>query len=189
MFKIAEIDAALGGALGLARGDATAIERFPNSEPAFWRSFAAIVVIAPVNLAATALRSGGEASAWYLFANAITVLVQWAAFPLIMVFIARLLGLGPRYGLFVIAYNWSSVFVVAVLLPSAVLAALLPQAEGAVNMVTLVSIVFVLWFTAFLTRAAFATNWINAAGIIVVDVLTSLLISGLIFGAMGLLPE
>ena len=186
MFKIAEIEAALGGALGLVRGDASAISRFPNSEPAFWRSFAAIAVIAPVNLFSTALRAGGEAGAAYLFANAMTVLVQWAAFPLIMVFIARLLGLGPRYGLFVIAYNWSSVLVVAALLPSAVLAAMVPDAPGAVNMVTSFSILFVLWFTVFLTRAAFATNWVTAVGIIIVDLLTSLLISGLIFSAMGL---
>lgn len=186
MFKIAEIDAALKGALGLVRGDAAAISFFPNTEPAFWRSFAAVIFIVPVNLLSTTLRAGGEITGGYLFANATTVLVQWVAFPLMMVIIIRLLGLGARYGLFIIAYNWSSVLVVAALLPSAVLAGVAHEAVGLVNMVTMVTILFILWFTAFLTRAALATTWINAVGIVVFDVLTSLLISGLIFGAMGL---
>ncbi len=92
MFKIAEINAALAGAMGLARGDATAISRFPNSEPAFWRSFAAIVLVAPLNLLSTTLRASGDVSGSYLFANASTILVQWVAFPLLMVIIARLLA-------------------------------------------------------------------------------------------------
>ena len=134
----------------------------------------------------TVLRAGGEVSGSYLFANTMTVAVQWVAFPLMMIIVARLLGLGARYSLFVIAYNWSSVLVVCVLLPSAIFTAFVPDATGLGNMVTMISILFVLWFTTFLTRAALATNWVNSVGIIVFDILTSLLISGLIFGAMGL---
>jgi len=186
MFKTAEIEAALRGAWGLACRDETAISHFPNSEPAFWRSFAAIAFVAPVNLLSTFLRAGGEVSGSYLFANALTVLVQWIAFPLMMIVVVRLLGLSASYGLFVIAYNWSSVLVVSVLLPSAVFSAVISDATGLTNMVTMISILFILWFTTFLTRAALATNWVNAIGIIVFDILTSLLISGLIFRSMGL---
>ena len=185
MFKLAEIDAALGGAVGLARGDASAISRFPNSEPAFWRSFAAIFIIAPVDLLHTALRAGDELTAGVLLANTITVALQWVTFPLLMVLVARILGLGARYGRFVIAYNWSSLLVLAALLPSAVLSSVLPQAGPILTLVAIASIGFVLWFSAFLTRAAFETTWANATGIVVLDILTGMLIARLVFLISG----
>lgn len=184
MFNFAEMSTALTGAIGLARGDAGAIAHFPNSEPAFWRSFAAIIIVAPVQLFITTLRAGDASEGGYLLAEAIASLALWFTFPIVMIFVTRLLGLGSRFSLFVIAYNWSSVIIIAVLLPSAILTASSTE-SGAAALFSLVSVLFVLWYAAFLARAALATTWVNAIGIVVLDTLITLLIGGTVLSVAG----
>jgi hypothetical protein len=45
------------------------------------------------------------------------LVLQWVGWPLAMVPIARWLGLAHDYARYIIAYNWSSVLVVAVMVP------------------------------------------------------------------------
>lgn len=185
MVLIAELNAALAGAMGLARGNRTAIEAFPNNEPAFWRSFAAIAIILPINFMIISMRPTLEGQSDYAFSDLVATLVQWVAFPLLMIVIVRLLGLGARYSLFIIAYNWSSVFIVAALMPAALLASMTSADHPMVTIVSLISLLFVLWYSAFLAQVALATTWINAIGIVALDVVTSLLINGLVLKGIG----
>ena len=185
MALMAEINSALSGAMGLARGDRSAIDAFPNNEPAFWRSFGAIAIILPINFMIVSMRPVTQGQSDYGFSDLLATLIQWVAFPLLMIVIVRLLNLGARYSLFIIAYNWSSVFIVAALMPAALLASMTSADHPLVIIVSLVSLIFVLWYSAFLAHVALATHWLNAIGIVALDVVLSLLVNGLVTKGFG----
>lgn len=179
MTVLKDAEAALTGAVGIAMGDAGAIRHFPNSEPAFWRSFAAIAIVGPASLLIAALRPEAAATAGPL-AQLGAVVVLWVGFPAAMAFVARLLGLGARYPLFITAYNWSSVLVVALLFVPALLGAGAPGGLSA--FLTLLLFAYALWFSTFLARVALETTWPTAIGITLFDALLSLFVSGLFSG-------
>jgi hypothetical protein len=179
-------EAALTGAIGLAQGDASAIRFFPNSEPAFWRSFAAIAVVAPVDLAIATLQPRAADGEPHLLVELFTVCLLWGLFPLVMILVTRLVRLQARYPLFVIAYNWSSILIVAVLLPASILGAMSEEPGLFVSMVGLVSFGYAVWFSAFLARTVLATGWGNAIAIVVLDAALSLFVGIGVYRLAGL---
>ena len=109
----------LHGAWQVMFGRPGGLARLDVSLEGFWRSFAAIVLVAP--FAFIALISGGpllsgtgtphalDGSALTL--NAIALLVDWFSFPLVFAFLARPFGLSARYVPFIVARNWASVII------------------------------------------------------------------------------
>lgn len=124
MPSLAEISSALTGSLLIARRDPSALGYFNMTVDGFWRSFAAILLVAPIYLAISGLNPGaieGEPIREEDGISAVTRLivlgVEWVAYPIAMVLVARLLGLQQHYAGYIIVYNWSSVPAMAVLLP------------------------------------------------------------------------
>lgn len=170
-------EAALTGAIGLAMGDAGAVRHFPNSEPAFWRSFAVIGVIAPVNLMIAMLSPAERVGETGLISELIILVLVWIAYPVAMIFVTRLIGLGARFPLYIIAYNWSSILILAVLLPASIISAIGGEPGGIAILLSYVSIGYALWYSAFLARSVLETVWSNAAAIVILDVALTLLVS------------
>jgi len=52
-----------------------------------------------------------------LTVEAIGYVAFWAAFPLVMHYLTQALGLGDRYRMHIVAYNWSQVIQIAVWVP------------------------------------------------------------------------
>ena len=177
MPSLAEIANALTGSMLLARRDTSGYGYFNQSVDGFWSSFFAIFLLAPFYLAIGALERDvaavggvpiGDPPAG-LAAQIVVLTVQWFAFPLAMVPLARLLGLDRQYVPFIIAYNWSSVPAIAFLsLPYLLFAAGLAGAQ-AVTLVSFLAMLAVIYYRWFVTRTALGTNAGTAAGIVVFD--------------------
>jgi len=124
MPSLHEILNALLGSYHLARRDTDGYRLFNNSVEGFWRSFTAIVLIVPLiyilsnievelqrQLAAEQNETVDAAVDYGRLAFA--VVLEWLAFPVVMVFVARALDLSHRYAIYIIVYNWSSILITA----------------------------------------------------------------------------
>ena len=109
-----EASRSLTGAWGLLRRDPAAPTAFNATLDGFWRSFAAAVVLLPLDLAYLALigpAEGTEQAAaglrWTV--NILVYVIGWTAWPLIAFYLARAMGCGERFLGYVVAYNWSQI--------------------------------------------------------------------------------
>ena len=111
-----EVRRSLGGTLALVNRRAEGLKAFDLSEHGFWRSFAAIGLTLPAFVVALAfersrlgLLQPGEA---LVDASRLTLVVaaghmaSFLALPLVMIGVARRLGLGHGYVPFVVVTNW-----------------------------------------------------------------------------------
>lgn len=171
------------GAWRIARFDTAALGYFNLTIDGFWRSFFAAAIVLPFYVVFALLNMGGgdgaEAAPWgpgYALAKAITYAVGWAAFPLAMIPLSRLLNVADRYVTYVIAWNWSSVVQMAVLFPLAVINAtgLIPQSPMAV-LITL-AYACVLVYACMVARVGLGCQTITAVGVVVIDLLLSIFI-------------
>ena len=119
MFLTAEeVGRSLAGSFKLLSRDPEALGAFEVSYESFWRSFGAMGLVAPAFVALVAdarvqaglpLEDGIFASPGLAIREAVLVAGCWLLFPIAMIGLVRLLGLGRRYARYVIAYNWSAV--------------------------------------------------------------------------------
>ena len=185
MPSIAQIADAMTGSLMLARRDTGGYGYFDVSFGGFWRSFLAFFLVLPFYLSITAVEQNlaielGDASASYdddiRLVRFVALSAGWVAFPLMMVWVCRMLQLQHRYVLFITAYNWSSVPAMALL----TLPFLLYQIGllGASNTVLLYVIMMagVVYYRWFIAHTALLTSAVNAAGIVALDLILSFVI-------------
>jgi hypothetical protein len=184
MSLIAYVRDNLAGAWQVMLGRREGLDRLDTTLEGFWRSFAAVILVAP--LAFLALISerplqaetdavaplAGDAVA----TTGVALLVDWFAFPLIFAFLARPFGLGSRYVPFIVARNWASVIISAIVavfhalhLVSVLPSALMPY-------VLLVAVAIALRFSYVVTRTALIVTWAMALPIVIFDFLLSLVI-------------
>lgn len=175
----------LAGALQILSGRPEGLNRLDTSLEGFWRSFAVVVVVAPIAFLTLVgqepLPTDPSAvvvplTAARVLLYGVTLLVDWFAFPLVFALLAPAFGLGSRYVPFVVARNWASIVISAIvaivhmlrifgLLPIAVL----PYAFLVVLAITL-RLSFVL------VRTTLSVSIAMALPIVVLDFLLSLVI-------------
>ncbi len=181
-----EIIASLRGSFELALGRASGLAYFNHSFDAFWRSFAVIFLVAPIylmqvladrsNLFASGLLDPETYSAsLYFTVKAGVLVIDWFAFPILMVVIARLLNLTARYGIYIIVFNWSSLLIVLVLTPAFVAWTLGLVGNFLANILTLGILMLVLRFRWFVARVALGAPPVTAAGLVAAEFLMSIL--------------
>ena len=175
----------LAGAWQLMLGRPEGLNRLDTSIEGFWRSFAAIVLLAPfaylsllsqMALEAAAATEAAPATGGSLGLNAIALLVDWFTFPLIFALLARPFGLASRYVPFIVARNWASVIIAALLavVHTLHLVGVLPAA--AMPYVLLGAIAVALRFSYLVARITLAASVAMAIPIVVLDLLVSLTI-------------
>ena len=181
-----EILRSVYGAWRLARLDPGGMAYFEISLAAFWRSFAVAFLVAPFYVilellnrpeAAAGLEAPAAANpSLTLFVAILKYGVDWVAFPLVMVPLAKLLGLSATYVAFIIAHNWSATIQVAVLVPAglAVRSGLVGEGGGMLLMFVTVALLFYAWFIA---KTALRTSGLTAAGLVAVETLLAIMIS------------
>ena len=173
MMSRAEAATRLSGAIRLARFDPSGLQFLPGTEEHFWRSFYAAVLVAPLFALLIAARiAAGEWQAdptRVLLLHGAAYVVNWFAFPLAMLHLARRIGLAHRYFGLIVAHNWSAVVQVLLFFPVALagLHGLLPMPIAALAEVAV--FVYLLGYKWFIFRTTLATNGATAAGVLAID--------------------
>jgi hypothetical protein len=175
----------LAGAFEIMMGRPEGLSRLDTSLDGFWRSFAAVILVVPFALLAMlsqeplAVQAGvpdAPITGATLALNGIALLVDWFAFPLVFAVMARPFGLGSRYVPFIVARNWASVIIGAMVaivhalhLVHVLPTALLPYA-------LLVAIAISLRFSYLIARITLLVSMALALPIVILDLLLSLFI-------------
>lgn len=180
--------AALAGAFRFLRFDASGFQFLDSTIDGFWRSFFCAILILPAYALLVALRLD-DADLANPFLRIVAVqgigyIVGWTVFPLVMAYLANSFDRAEQYPGFIVAYNWFAAPQVIVLLAVAVLrtAGVLPQAmETGLSFGAVLYLFAVQWFIA---RRALDIHPGTAAGVVVVDILISLLLAAIIAAMM-----
>jgi hypothetical protein len=175
----------LAGASQILLGRPEGLTRLDTSLEGFWRSFALVVIVAPIAFLALVgqepLPSEPNAVIEPLTGARValygmTLLVDWFAFPLVFALLAPSFGLGSRYVPFVVARNWASVIISSILaivhllrIFGLVPAAILPFA-------LLVALAVALRLSYVLVRTTLSVSMAMALPIVALDFLLSLVI-------------
>lgn len=173
-----EARASLYGSWLLLIRDPEAFRHFNNTEAGFWRSFSAIILIAPLYLYAALVQvelpdapATEEPSQVMLM---IGLILQWIGWPLAMAIIARVAGLAQNYARYIIAYNWSSVLVILALLPPLILLDLGAVGPNVAVFLSFVVLLLSLYYRWYVAVAALETTGAVAAALVLADVVLSL---------------
>ena len=175
----AEIVRSIRGAFRIAMLDADAPRWFNLSVEGFWRSFLAPLILAPAYIGLILLDTGAAADApgpdGIVLVRVLTFVLGWIAYPLAMIPIARMLQLGAAYVPYIIMWNWSAVPQAALMVPALFAVELMqPQAASLLFMSAMVTVLFYGYLVA---RAGLRCAPMTAAGVVVLDLVLSLLIN------------
>jgi hypothetical protein len=183
MPSVEEISRSLAGAWELFLDRPGAMNRFDVSVEGFWRSFAAVVLVAPsyvfAVLADRHMATGdpfavAETGTSLLVHNGIGLLLDWAALPLILALLARPLGIGRRYGAFVVARNWCAVLAAIPFGAIGLLLVLGLLGDELASVLMFVALIVVLRYNYVIARRSLDATLGFAIGIVVLDFVVSL---------------
>jgi hypothetical protein len=175
-----EIVNSLYGAWRLLRGDANAMTFFNHSIEGFWRSFFAVVLVAPMLLLIVLMNQAAMPADEDAVAptGAATVFVQlagfalaWAAYPIAMVWISRMLQLGHRYVGYIIAWNWSNVVGATIMLLVRLIVATEILPTGIAGALSVFAFGYILFYAYMVTKIGLACATGTAIALVIFEVL------------------
>lgn len=181
-----EIVRSLGGAWALFFNRREGMQAFDTSADGFFRSFAVIVLLlVPYSISVLAevrllqldgAPVDGFPMVWFFTWKLVGLGVDWITYPIVLAVLARPLGLASRYARFVVARNWTSPIALSLsVLPAILFAAgLIGQEIAAI--LFLVVVVLVIRYQYLVTRIALGTGIAPTVGLVVLDLLLSLVI-------------
>lgn len=182
MPSIAHIIQSLSAAIVLIRYRADALGMFDRSSSAFFWSFFALVLAAPIQFIGSEIQAANlpadipATTTGMLIAQLFTFLLDWLVFPLVMIPVCRQLGLGAHYASYITAFNWSKAVLYAVTVP--IYAWLITDPEnGLIMMIAFMVTIWSLSFRAWLAKTALQTSWGIGVGIFILDMVISLFLS------------
>ncbi|KZL22007.1 hypothetical protein PsAD2_00032 [Pseudovibrio axinellae] len=192
-FGLQEIRQSCIASWRIMKGESEALQQFDLSADGFWRSFLVVFVLLPFYflgllaeqslLLETHLAKGQEAAEFisdgsplYL-GKSLALFVDWITFPIVVGFLSASIGLRKNYGPYIIVRNWSTLII---LLPQTLvnllyLSGLIPSAL--LVMLTLPIVGWVLWYRFQIARVAGGCKFSIAVGLVVLDLVLSILIS------------
>lgn len=185
MISMDEVSRGIYGAFRLARRDVSGLSWFDASLRGYWRSFWAAAVVAPAYLVLDLISGtfSQDVGARQVLVQLIAYVIDWTAFPLLMIVVADNLGKWPNYMRYIVAYNWSQVVQMSVLLPVAVLAVLTQNPMAALLAQGVFIVVLV--YRAYVAHVALEVGLGTAAGMVLMDVLLSAFLKNVSDRLMG----
>ena len=134
--------------------DKQGVQNFQQGEEAFWASFKAFFLVAPIYLYSSVM--GARLSAPpvdepSLPGSFALLALLWVLWPWVMISLSRMLGVQRNYVRYIIAYNWTSVFIVAAIVPVLLLRQMGLAGPGLAALLSLGVIgwsLFMRWFVA-----------------------------------------
>lgn len=181
-----EIIRSIYGAWRIARMDPEALKYFNVSIEGFWRSFFAILIVAPFFLLSRSVADssfspdaenilGKEGYDFLIFRIGVFI-VGWISFPILMVPLARLLNLSSTYVPYIIAWNWSTVVASIFLLPASLIVGYGLMPDNLAGFIFMVIYVTILFYGYLVARSGLGCSAVTAIAIVLIDFLLSLLI-------------
>ena len=175
---IAYVNRSLDAAFGLVMRDRRAWDKFDLTVEGFYRSFAALLIVLPINIvtdliqvqmaAVERLRQGKEVveqayGVGEAVFSTLALAVDWIIFPIVMIFVLRYLGLSHRYAPLIIAHNWGTIVVYLFNMPALLLfAAGFISSDDAVALY-MITLVFALYYRSYTAETALDAGWSVAA--------------------------
>ena len=184
-----EIALSLIGSFRLACGDARGIGSFNITHQGFWRSFSAALIVFPIFALLLSVRylvnEGDVNIVRFMFVYLIAYIIGWIAFPLLANYLTIALNVHANFIRYIVAYNWASVVQNIVYLPFVILveARLIHEDFSIVVGVILLTLVFL--YTWFVTKTALEVTAIAAVGIVILDLMLSIVISSIAQGRLA----
>ncbi len=177
-----EILRSLTGAWRLLRRDPSGTGCFNYTLEGFWRSFGAIVLVAPLYLIAiqaehsmlVETRPDEATGPGYLLIKSLFFLAEWFSYIVLVAFLARLLGLGAYFVSYIITYNWAAVITAALAVPPFVLFGLGVLGAAPAIIFSLMITGFILYYHWYIALTVLRTRTAIAAGLVTVEFLLSL---------------
>lgn len=177
------------GAYRLAMLDKTGLNYLDRSPEGAIRSFNAALIVLPAYAVLVVLRLWDVlpdvSLLRFITVEGLAYVISWSAFPLVMFYISGLLDRSERYFDFLSAYNWSAVIQMGVYLPVVAVAdsGLMPTGvdEGLVLAVTML----VLMYQWFIARTTLDINGGSAAGVVLLDMILAVFITGVSDGMLS----
>jgi hypothetical protein len=183
---VAYMRRSIDAAFDLVARNPRAWSRFDLTVEGFFRSFAAIVIVIPLNilldviLTQVAVVRAAEKGAEIVVPpyglgeavfSSVALCVQWMIFPLAMIPVLRYLGLAHRYTALIIAHNWGTVVVMLFNMP-----AFLLYAAGVIGAETAIDIYFIvlgltLYYRFYVAQTALDAGWGTAAAIALLHII------------------
>jgi hypothetical protein len=122
MIDGAEVQRSLAGAWRLFLGKPDAMLAFDTSVDGFWRSFGAIILVAPLyaltaladrhDMLSDAIASDDIGAGPFWAAKALTLMIDWVTLPILLALIADFIGIRRGYPAYVVARNWATVLMI-----------------------------------------------------------------------------
>ena len=186
-----EIRAALDGSWLLLRNRPEGMTFFDQSIHGFWRSFQVIFLLVPVFLLAglseqrlyfaeNMYHPEGFPSRAFWTAQAFGLGVDWVALPIILAALAAPIGISHRYVPFIVVRNWTSVLASIPFMINYMLFLLGIIPPGIAVLFSLTCVLVVLWYRYLVARIALQATISLAVGIVVLDILLSLVIAEIV---------
>jgi hypothetical protein len=185
--NFAYVSRSVDAAFDLVVRDERAWSKFDLTTDGFYRSFAAMLIVLPLNVItdviddqfeiAERLRQGGSTMDQPAYGlgdamfSTMALSIKWLLFPIAMIFLLRYLGLAQRYSALIIAHNWTTVVIWLLYLPPFLL-----HVAGFISLTQLIDLNlillgFTLYYRFYVAQTALGTTWLLAAGIAMIDFL------------------
>ncbi len=182
MISVREVVYSVFGAWRLARLDRGGMRHFDISLEGFWRSFFAAVIVAPAHIALVLLdgRHATDDTDWLGFwlVKAIAYAAGWTAWPLVMFYMAKAIDREPAYLGYIVAYNWAQIIAAGLFFLVAVGAnTILPS--GAIEVAFFLTTMLLLAYQWFIARAALDIGGGLAVGLVILDLVVSVMIGSI----------
>ncbi len=191
MISMSEIRAALDGSWLLLRNRPEGMAFFDQSIHGFWRSFQVVFLLIPAFLlsglsekqlyfAENMFHPEGFPNQAFWTAQALGLGIDWIALPLILAALAAPIGISQRYVPFVVVRNWTSLLASIPFMITYMLFLLGVVSSGIAVLLSLTCVLVVLWYRYLVARIALHASISLAIGIVVLDILLSLVIAEIV---------
>ncbi len=180
MIDAKETAGALYGIWRIARCDENAFTFFNASEEGFWRSFTAAFILAPFQaLYQMTVYVGMEDPPNALRMTAVESLeyvILWVLYPLTLFYVVKVLDRDEAFFRYIVAYNWFQLGIGLVIMPWIILAGfdLLPIAVA--DFIGTMAFIAYAFYAAFMARVGLDIAVGAAIGIVLIDILLTLLV-------------
>jgi len=184
MISAGQLAGAFYGIRLLLKLDPRALDFFEKTPRGFAWSFLPAAVLMPLHLTHVILlyhpKAGALGFAPYVVVQFLSYVMSWVAFPFVMIYIARLLGRDSRYFWHMVPYNWFQLVTGLVMLPLSILADLGAIPRDMAGFFALVAVTLFFTFASFIARAGLQIGMLTAIGIVILDLVLTLLTNQLI---------
>ena len=183
-----EIASILHGFLLIIKFDEKFKDHFENSHEAFWKSFYAAIVVAPLQVIYEwGLYISLDEKPNLTRAIPIEVLeytILWVLFPLVMTYITKVINREEQYFRYIVTYNWLQMCISIIIMPLIILSVFnfLPI-SASTFLETMVFLLFVT-YNIFIVKIALKLQTGPSFSIVLIDVLLTLLVTQIILSIL-----